>query len=224
MSTGNRIKKILVGLLVFAVILGLGIHFYKRYSLKSALRPLVLKDNILIEEMLTITKNSPHITGPEYFEKAKKNLDDRDDIIYNVKVLSPYFYKKELATYLELLNLENEYIRTGLAVSRALLEAFNKMDWNIREGHEYLASSYYSSGIYRKSYLRSLDEAKKANEELEKEHANYVDIIKKLLSKEKIVWKELSPLMPNRNLISILEEKLKEEEKIEDALKKLENG
>lgn len=216
----SRMKRIFIGLLILSILLGLSFHFYKRYSLKSTLRPLVLKDNILIEEMLTIAKTSPNITYAEYFEKAKKNLDSREDIIYGVKVLSPYLYKKELDLYLELLNVENEYIRSEVALSRALLEASSKFDWSQRERSEYISSSYYSSDIYRRSYLRSLDEAKKAYEDYGKKRADYTENVKKLLSKEKLAWKELSSLMPNRNIISILEEKLKEQTKKEEALKK----
>ena len=112
-------RKIWVGILLGVIILVSAPFFY----LRLMLRPLVLRDNILIEEILNVNKTSPHITYGEFFEKAKKNIEMREDIIRSVRILKPYFYKRKLDLYVEFLHLENESkITSGIIQSRRIFQ------------------------------------------------------------------------------------------------------
>jgi len=211
-------KKLL--LLSFLLIIFLaGFHFYKIHSLKSAIRPLALKDNILIEAILNIEKNSPNITFAEYFEKAQKNIEQRDDVIFNVKLLSPYILKKEIDMYIDLLNTENECVRSEIALSRAGLDVSSKFDWADYQIKD-IPTSYYFVESYKRSTKKAINEFKEAVKKKESKNEEFLEAVNKLLSVEKKYADPLSSLIPKRNIIPRLEEIVKENEKKSEESKK----
>ena len=84
----------IVGGIVVLLALVVGFQAYKKYSFKSALRPYALKDNLLTEDILNLESGGKG-TFADFFEKAKKNMETREQLIQDVRLIDPGSYKAE---------------------------------------------------------------------------------------------------------------------------------
>lgn len=119
--------------LCLAFILG-GMHVYRIRVFGQGLRPLVLKDSMLFEEIVSIRENAAGLTWAEYFEGAQKNIDTRINTIQETKLLDPYRYQAVVDAFVGLLYMENEYIRSCVSLARA--------DLNLQIANERYNSRY----------------------------------------------------------------------------------
>lgn len=191
----------IVGGIVAILVLAVGFQAYKKHAFKSALRPYALKDNILIEDMLNL-ESEGKITYADYFDKAKKNIEAREQLIQDISLIDPGSYKTELDMYLEILKLENKYIQYGIAKGMAYIAvkmAKNKIE-PMREICNINWYSWCSADISKAK--RDIEAA--ATGLVEKTRESRVTS-EQWLSKEKEYNKTLSAFLPARNLIPKLE-------------------
>lgn len=179
-----------VGGIVAALVLVFGFQVYKTHAFKSALRPYVLKDNILIEDMLNLHSDGK-ISLDDYFDKAKKNIDAREQLIQDIRLIDPGSYKIELDMYVEILKLANEYIQSEVAQYKALLKK------NEVEGaRDAICSNGNSSGCNQiRGYA---DTASTVFAEKIRENS---EATAKLTNKEKDYHNILSAFLPGRTFI-----------------------
>lgn len=94
-------------------------------SIRQELKTLVLEDNALALGILELDKSS-HITYAEYFKRTEKNKDERDDLIRRARAIEADIYAPQRDNFVKLLELENEWVRSDEAVSRAQIEATSR--------------------------------------------------------------------------------------------------
>jgi hypothetical protein len=200
---------ILIGMIVIAA-LGLGFHFYKLNLLRSALKPLALEDELLFKGMLAVTKTLPDITLAELSKKAQKNIQARNQIISKVRALDPYLYKKQVGLFLKLLELENEYATSLVALKHTWLEAHSHPREEIVTEVEEVKIAKQKPVYREKTFKRTLV---KFREEIEKAKAasqKHLKISREILAFEKDNVKSLSSIIPERNIMPLLEEVIRE--------------
>lgn len=207
-----RKKWIIFVLVAIAVIAALGIayHFYRINALRSALKPLALEDELLFKEMLAVTKTLPDITLAELSEKAQKNIHARNQIISKVRALDPYLYKKQVGLFLKLLELENEYAASLVALKRAWLEARTQPREEIVTEVEEVKIAKQKPIYREKTFKRTLIKFREVIEKAQAASRDHLKISEKILAFEKENAKPLSSIIPKRNIMPLLEEVIRE--------------
>jgi hypothetical protein len=99
----------------------------KLATLRGDIKKIVLQDNALVMEMLD-DGALEHITYAEFFKRADKNKEARDDLIRQLRATEAGPYGEAVGHYVALLGTENDWVRSEEAVSRASLDASTKWD------------------------------------------------------------------------------------------------
>ena len=206
----RRWSIIVLIIIVVMVALGIAYHFYRINALRSALKPLALEDESLFKEMLTTTKTLPNITLAELSEKAQKNIDARNEIVSKVKALDPYLYKKQVGLFLRLLELENEYARSLVALKRAWLEARTQPREEIVTEVEEVQIAKQKPIYREKTFKKTLVKFREVVEKAQAASREHLKISEEILAFEKQNTKSLSSIIPKRNIIPLLEEVIRE--------------
>lgn len=196
-----------VGGIVAVLVLAVGFQAYKKHSFKSALRPYALKNNILTEDTLNLESDGK-ITFDDYFDKAKKNIEAREQLIQDIRLMDPGSYKTELDMYVEILKLENEYIQSGVARNKAYLE--KKRLEGVKEKYEEECNTYgWECSRYIAKNKRVIEGASTRWDEKIIEQR---ETLKKWLSKEKDYQNHISSFLPPRSIIPLLEKMITAQE------------
>lgn len=196
------INKILAGFLVL-FLLGGGYHFYRIISVKKQIKVIAQKDNILFEEILTLDKKAPSMTFNELFEKAKKQVEEREGMVVTLKMIDPYIFQDKIKAYSELLNSENELVRLIAANARAMLTFNVKMEWANNSMDSLRNSSSYTLDFNANLSRKAIDEAKEAAAEWEKIKEGMKTTYNKLMPQEKRT--QADGLVPKRDFIGLIE-------------------
>ncbi len=117
---------------------GVGISLYRKQqqvaareqklsALRAQLKKIVLQDNALVMEVLD-EDALEHITYGEFFKRAGKNKEARDELVRELRATESGPYGEAVAHYIELLETENKWVRAEEAVSNASLDASTKWD------------------------------------------------------------------------------------------------
>ena len=129
----------IVPLAVIALILaGVGFHFQRQNAANSAreaklaalrgdIKKIVLQDNALVLEMLD-DGALQHITYAEFFKRADRNKEERDNLIRTLRATEAGPYGEQVGHFVKLMEGENEWVRAEEAVSRAGMEASGKWE------------------------------------------------------------------------------------------------
>lgn len=99
----------------------------KLAGLRADIKKVVLQDNALVMEMLD-DGALEHITYAEFFKRADKNKEGRDDLIRQLRATETGPYGEDVGHYVALLGTENDWVRSEEAVTRAGLDASTKWD------------------------------------------------------------------------------------------------
>jgi len=147
-----------LALILLLVAGGLGFTIYQKRqerqqredklaSLRADIKKVVLQDNALVMEMLD-DGALEHITYGEFFKRADKNKESRDDLIRQLRATETGPYGEDVGHYVALLGTENDWVRSEEAVTRAGLDASTKWDAYNRA----LKQSNEASGTVEASY------------------------------------------------------------------------
>lgn len=148
----------------------------KLADLRSSIKKIVLQDNALVMELLD-PDSLEHITYAEFFKRADKNKDSRDDLVRQLRATESGPYGEDVGHYVELLSEENNWVRAEEAVSRAQLDSSSKQDTLTRAIKEsssadgqlestrqaYMAAPYGSDFSERMDYDLAKSRFKNAN-------------------------------------------------------------
>ena len=211
-------KKWLLVLLGLAI-LGIGYHSYKVYNFKRMIKPFVMKDNILFEEILTVENSNPQITYGEFFDKAKKNIEIREDTIRGVKMLDPYIYEKELNEYAEFLVLENKSLYAFINLLKGKIESESKNEKNLHDSLNRLKNKAYFNAVsgrdapsrqFTDQVIEEQTEALiEADKEFEGKFIEWKKTFSDLLSREESYQKNSPSFLFGRNLVPIIKNHIK---------------
>lgn len=157
----KRSKLLVAAGVILVALVFLATHLYKRHAVISALAPLCNKASALNEEILVSVPASRNMTYGEYFEKTKKNIELREDVLRDVRILPPYRYKAAIDSLIELLQLQNELVRTqsGQAVHRMRAGS----QWEFLQGYKPIG--YFSESAWIDKQFRDLN--KERDQEIE---------------------------------------------------------
>jgi hypothetical protein len=172
---GSMKKKVLVALIILLFAF-FGIHSYMTERIKSTLSPIVVKDDLLFEQHWKNTGESH--TADEWINILNSEIEQRKETILAVSSLYPYVYRNELQMYVDLLKKENEYA----VVLRSILTEEN-------------------AKVLNEKNLDKVHRIEKRIEDLHKQnHSNIVELIRI----EEYRAKELSSILPKRNILPLL--------------------
>lgn len=99
----------------------------KLAALRGDIKKIVLQDNALVLEMLD-DGALQHITYAEFFKRADRNKEERDDLIRTLRATEAGPYGEQVGHFVKLMEGENEWVRAEEAVSRAGMEASAKWE------------------------------------------------------------------------------------------------
>ena len=99
----------------------------KLSALRADIKKIVLQDNALVMELLD-EGALEHITYGEFFKRADKNKEARDELVRELRATETGPYGEDVGHYIELLEAENKWARAEEAVSSASLNASTKWD------------------------------------------------------------------------------------------------
>ena len=99
----------------------------KLAALRGDIKKIVLQDNALVLEMLD-DGALQHITYAEFFKRADKNKEERDNLIRTLRATEAGPYGEQVGHFVKLMEGENEWVRAEEAVSRAGMEASGKWE------------------------------------------------------------------------------------------------
>ena len=99
----------------------------KLAALRGDIKKIVLQDNALVLEMLD-DGALEHITYAEFFKRADKNKEERDNLIRTLRATEAGPYGEQVGHFVKLMEGENEWVRAKEAVSRAGMEASGKWE------------------------------------------------------------------------------------------------
>ena len=129
----------IIPLVIVALAVGVGGLFYFREvgarrerearlaTLRGDIKKIVLQDNALVLEMLD-DGALQHITYAEFFKRADKNKEERDNLIRQLRATEAGPYGEQVGHFVGLMEGENEWMRAEEAVSRANMEASSQWD------------------------------------------------------------------------------------------------
>ena len=138
----SRPKRPLLWIVPLAVIAlitaGVGVNFQRQNAanraretklaaLRGAIKNIVLQDNALVLEMLD-DGALQHITYAEFFKRADRNKEERDNLIRTLRATEAGPYGEQVGHFVKLMEGENEWVRAEEAVSRAGMEASGKWE------------------------------------------------------------------------------------------------
>lgn len=201
---------VLIAIIVIAAF-GIGYHFYKLNALRSALKPLAVEDELLFKGMLVVTKRLPDLTFTELSENAQKNIEARNKIISKVRALDPYLYKKHVGLFLKLLELENEYAASLVALKRAWLEAHRQPREEVIKEVEEIKIAKQKPVYREKNFKRTLIKFRGAIEKAQAASQEHLRISREILAFEKENTRSLSSIIPKRTMIPLLEEVIRDQ-------------
>ena len=96
-------------------------------ELRERINVIVRNDNALVLEILN-SDGSQNITYAEFFNRAAKNKSDRDTLVRRLRTMVAPSYQTEVDNLVQLMEIENEYVRAEEAVTRQKLEVASRHD------------------------------------------------------------------------------------------------
>ncbi len=99
----------------------------KLAALRGDIKKIVLQDNALVLEMRD-DGALQHITYAEFFKRADRNKEERDNLIRTLRATEAGPYGEQVGHFVKLMEGENEWVRAEEAVSRAGMDASGKWE------------------------------------------------------------------------------------------------
>ena len=96
-------------------------------ELRERIGAIVRNDNALVLEILG-ADGSQNITYAEFFNRAAKKKSDRDTLVRKLRTMVAPPYQIEIDNLVQLMEIENEYVRAEEAVTRQKLEVASRHD------------------------------------------------------------------------------------------------
>lgn len=171
---------------------GLGGFAYQEYrlrSLKQKLAEAIGKDLGLTETILKVESESSKITFAEFFELCNKSVENRTNLIVELRGLYPemdYRLKTRLVDYL---SAENEFVRAKRDFYRRSMEQSSATDSYIEQMKDSPSSSY-GWDFYRDRLRQTKIKVIEAAREAEKSADEFLKVYEKMSKEESLVAKE----------------------------------
>ncbi len=96
-------------------------------DLRDRIGAIVRNDNALVLEILG-ADGSQNITYAEFFNRTAKNKGDRDTLVRKLRTMVAPDYQSDIDNLVQLMEIENEYVRAEEAVTRQKLEVASRHD------------------------------------------------------------------------------------------------
>lgn len=96
-------------------------------DLRERISAIVRNDNALVLEVLG-EGGSQNITYAEFFNRTAKNKGDRDTLVRKLRTMVAPDYQGDVDNLVQLMEIENEYVRAEEAVTRQKLEVASRHD------------------------------------------------------------------------------------------------
>lgn len=167
----------------------LAYHQYRLYGLKQKLGEAIGKDLGLTETILRVESESSKITYGEFFELCNKSVENRTNLIVELRGLYPemdYQLKTRLVDYL---SAENEFVRAKRDFYRKSMESSSAADSYVEQVKNYPSSSY-GWDFYRDRVRQMKVQVLETAREAEKSADEFLKVYEKMANEESVIAKE----------------------------------
>ncbi len=186
-------KRILISVLCTIVVLGgvgsLAYHQYRMHGLKQKLGEAIGKDLGLTETILRIETESSKITYGEFFELCNKSVENRTNLIVELRGLYPEMDYQLKTRLVEYLSAENEFVRAKRDFYRKSMEQSSAADAYLEQIKDYPSSSY-GWEFYRDRLRQMKAKVLEAAREAEKSADEFLKLYEKMAKEETAIAKE----------------------------------
>lgn len=195
--------KKLIGVVVALVLAGFGYMAYAKYEdhkFIEAMSPHVKNSSLRIANALRyVTEDGANITFKELFDNLESSISEIDKRILEVQTIETPSNKSSAEPVLAYLKGGQELLRAQLSVQRKSLSLRVALDQAGRATVELRNSSGYGFDYAKKSADRSLEELKKAGEEMEAADSGFLESSKKMVN----LRNKAADVMPADTLVNV---------------------
>ncbi len=191
----NRRSVTVVILILVLVALIVGVRLFFKIQEKNDIKEIASADSFLINEALGARNDRPNMGIMRLFNMLKHNIDKRDALIKKAETLGASYHKKEIGQMIDLMQIENEFLRSALFYDQGIAGAVS----GIRS-----APPVRAEGIYKSSKAK-ID--------------GFMEIVNDLIEQEKNAQTSLSVFMPERSVLTMMEEEKKKLQTIINDMK-----
>jgi len=227
-------KPVLICLILVAVLAASagGYHVYRLNTAKQQLKTIAMRDNVLTEEVLNLSKVSPNMTWMEHADRLRKNREEREELIRQAKVVEPYTLTEARDKYIKLLEAENRYVGAEAMQLREMFEyrsakaAYSKAAQRDEAAYAEFESSHdvFDKRFKAQEALSLIRQTRGARAEF---YAGGAAVIKEMDTAIQALndWAKVEQtyypdFLPARNLTPLLQERIKATQKWHQSIKK----
>ncbi|MEE9524283.1 MAG: hypothetical protein V3V59_05970, partial [Thermodesulfovibrionales bacterium] len=110
----NRRSIAIIILILVVVALIVGVRLFWKVQEKNEIKEIASADSFLINEALGARSEKSNMDFVRLFNILKRNIDKRDALIEKAQSLEVSYYKEEIGQIIDLMQMENEFLRSAL--------------------------------------------------------------------------------------------------------------
>jgi hypothetical protein len=168
-------------------------HLKRDSEIKAKLEEAIGRDAGYTETILKLESDSSHITFGEFFSLCDKSVEERTNLIVELRGLYPSVNNATKENLIDFLNAENDAVRSKRDLYRRKMQLSSAMD-TFTEAVRDRPSSEYAWDYYREHVARVRREVSDAAKELQGSAAGYAESYQKSLKLEAAVAQSASQL------------------------------
>lgn len=174
---------------VLGIVGSVGYHVYQIHGLKQRLEDAIGKDLGLTETILKVESDSSKITYGEVFELCNKSVEQRTNLIVELRGLYPEIDYRFKTTLVEYLSSENEFVRAKRDFYRRSMEASSAATSYLEASKNY-PTSLYGWDFYHAQVERSKAKFQEASLTAERTADEFLKTYQKMAADETAIAKE----------------------------------
>jgi hypothetical protein len=167
----------------------LAYHQYQLHSLRQKLGEAIGKDLGLTETILKVESESSKITYGEFFELCNKSVENRTNLIAELRGLFPEMDYQLKTRLVEHLSAENEIVRSKRDFYRKSMEQSSAADSYLEQSKDYPSSSY-GWDFYRDRLRQAKAKVLETARETEESADEFLRAYEKMAKEETAIAKE----------------------------------
>lgn len=170
-------------LLIVAVLGTLGYHLYRAHEIKQRLAEAIGRDLGLTETILKVETESSKITFGEVFQLCSKSVEDRTNLIVELRGLHPEMDSQLKTRLLDYLNAENEFVRAKRDLYRKSMEHSAAFSAYMEQMKSFPSSSY-GLDFYNDRIRQSKSRVHETADETEQSANEFLEVYEKMVKQE----------------------------------------
>jgi len=158
-------------------------HLKRQWEIKARLEEAIGRDAGYTETILKMEKDSHHITYGEFFELCDKSVNERTNLVVELRGLYPSISNTMKDRLIDFLNAENDAIRSKRELYRKEMLFSTAME-GLTDAYKDRPTSDYGWDFHRERIGRAKQEMTDAAKEVQTSAESFVDAYQKTMKLE----------------------------------------